>query len=392
MVCDAAGPRRSGAAYWVEPGQRLAGAVVQSCWHSTRSAHLWNVRAGSFVANQWGTLPAIWISVMAEKREGVARTEWLKFVWLVLCLSVFVESLSCSKGKEVVSPDGPDTLCVCVDSDTLYDPSGEGIVECSDRYACWSPEGDLIAYTDNDHGSPQIWLMEPDGSEPRYLVDGSLPDWSPDGIKIAFERGLNIYVFSFVDSTVNRLTDDAGSAFPDWSPDGTKIAYDTTRGQAGMWVMNADGTGKRWVCWGYHPDWSPDGSALVYGGPPVGDNMNDVWIIGADGANPRLVTRGQFVGVEGPQWSPDGRRILWDGLRPSDGSMSIWVARPDGTGLCKMISGGATEASWSPDGKRVAHTRMLPGSRPGWLTDTIWVFEVENCSKTQVTFPPGGAR
>jgi len=326
---------------------------------------------------------------MPEGRETVMWTECLRFVSLMLCVSVLVGSLSCSKGKEVISPDGPDTLCVCTDGDTLCYLSG-GIVECSDSYACWSPGGDLIAYT-NDHGSRQIWLMEPDGSNPRYLLEGSLPDWSPDGMAIAFERDLDIYVFSFVDSTVDRLTDNERSAFPDWSPDGTRIAYGTTS-ESGMWVMNSDGTDKRLLCWGGHPDWSPDGSALAYVGLPVGDNTNDVWTVDADGTNPRPVTDGQFKGTMGPQWSPDGDSIVWTAVRPNEQAVNIWVARPDGTGLCKLISGGATDASWSPDGKRIAHTRTLPGSCPGRFTRTIWVFEVENCSKTQVTFPPGGAR
>jgi Tol biopolymer transport system component len=42
-----------------------------------------------------------------------------------------------------------------------------------------------------------------------------------------------------------RLTDDGGDN-PAWSPDGSKIVYTrTAKGDGGLWIMNADGSGKR---------------------------------------------------------------------------------------------------------------------------------------------------
>ena len=44
---------------------------------------------------------------------------------------------------------------------------------------------------------------------------------------------------------------------PSWSPDGTRIAY-YRDGQ--IWVMNADGSGKKQISSGSggdHPDWGP---------------------------------------------------------------------------------------------------------------------------------------
>jgi Tol biopolymer transport system component len=54
-----------------------------------------------------------------------------------------------------------------------------------------------------------------------------------------------------------RLTDEQGNHFdPRWSPDGQHLAYTWQRE---VWVMLADGTGRRQVSrgGGEHPSWEP---------------------------------------------------------------------------------------------------------------------------------------
>jgi hypothetical protein len=331
--------------------------------------------------------------VEASRRCGPCRqpcdAEWrATCLALLLCVSLSIGTPSCSRNDRSTEPSGPDTLCACVDEDTLYYPPLEGFVECQDSHASWSPGGDFIAYTDGDHGPSQIWLIEPDGSNPRYLVNGSLPDWSPDGTRIALMRGFNIYVLTLADSSLQQLTDDGGSAFPDWSPSGNGIAYDTTRGRIGIWIMDPDGSGKRWVCEGWTPDWSPDGSKLAFVGPGVGEAVNDIWIVDVEGTNARSLTRGAWHSNVEPSWSPDGKSVAWTAHSFTSGGPAIWVIRSDGTGACRMISAATSEANWSPDGTAIVHTRRLPGSIPWSYCLTIWVFETRDCSKRQITFPP----
>jgi Tol biopolymer transport system component len=49
-------------------------------------------------------------------------------------------------------------------------------------------DGATIAFTVLERGGPVIWLVDADGSNPRPLVQGEWPAWSPAGELIAFSR------------------------------------------------------------------------------------------------------------------------------------------------------------------------------------------------------------
>ncbi|MDQ6669433.1 MAG: hypothetical protein M3069_01485 [Chloroflexota bacterium] len=129
-------------------------------------------------------------------------------------------------------------------------------------YPAFSPDGRRIAFISDRHGpcdtsgTPQVWVMQADGSRPRQLTcdpsaKGQLPDWSPDGSRIAYESGSSptghIFIMNADGSRQRQLTtgpgDDFGTA---WSPDGRQIAFvrDLGNGNRLVYVMNADGHGQ----------------------------------------------------------------------------------------------------------------------------------------------------
>lgn len=86
---------------------------------------------------------------------------------------------------------------------------------------------------------------------------------------IAFVRGGQIYTISASGTGLKQLTSSGKNTYPVWSPAGTEIAYEHTAGSvSNIWVMNANGSGKRqWTntgtTWG-SPAWSPSGKTLLF--------------------------------------------------------------------------------------------------------------------------------
>ena len=101
---------------------------------------------------------------------------------------------------------------------------------------------------------------------------------------------------------------------------------------------------------------SPDGSLVVF--DTLGDTgPENLWIMKADGSGRRRVTTGNFRDRT-PAWSPTGEEILFFSNRTS--SYEDWLIRPDGSGLRRLtaLSKPSIQKSiWFPDGRRILASR-----------------------------------
>jgi hypothetical protein len=208
-----------------------------------------------------------------------------------------------------------------------------------------------IAFVTYRHGSPEIYLINPDGSNETRLTD-------------------NFY----------------GDLDPAWSPDGSLIAFVTKQeGPASLAVMKPDGSDVKILNAGNsvdaQPAWSSDSQHIVFSSNKVGNE--DIYIIDRDGENLTRLTeyRGQDYD---PTWSPNGTRIAFVSTR--SGKPEIWIMNTDGTELENLIPSDIAEEdpTWSPDSTRIAFTSRQDGSDLDIVVLTLETNEIINVTNSGV--------
>ena len=95
------------------------------------------------------------------------------------------------------------------------------------------------------------------------------PSWSPDGRRIAFSTGKDLYVIDVDGANLSALTNDwQFDRDPAWSPDGSRIAFVRGAGygfgdvDSRLYLVNPDGTNLKWFnspSNPWEPAWTPDG-------------------------------------------------------------------------------------------------------------------------------------
>lgn len=79
-----------------------------------------------------------------------------------------------------INVDGSNLMPIPIELKTLSNEEG----------AVWSPDGQKIAFSQFLGGKERIYIMNADGSDVRFLVEGGDPCWSPDGQNIIFVKRL----------------------------------------------------------------------------------------------------------------------------------------------------------------------------------------------------------
>lgn len=228
----------------------------------------------------------------------------------------------------------------------------------------------------------RIWVVNADGSGGRPVTaEGEewwLWEWAHDGRLFAVRHrpsATGLVALDVDAGTMTRIGDQAANS-PRLSPDGNWISYNgvapdpnsTTGAQNAVWVMRDDGTERRMlVAGGNLADWTHDGKHLVY-------QVDDaVYIVGADGQNPRRVVEGYW----NPHASPVDDRVI--AMRLGEAGWALDVFGDDMAAPREVVPSHNMRYAWSPDGEWIAIELAMEVSRcetAGLVLCSNWHYNV----------------
>jgi dipeptidyl aminopeptidase/acylaminoacyl peptidase len=245
-----------------------------------------------------------------------------------------------------------------------------------------SPDGSHIVYTRQhvnqleDKWESEIWMLNADGSEHRFLVKGSNARWSPDARRLLYladgdPKGAQIFVRWVnalgLPTQVTHVTETPRNAR--WSPDGKSIAFSAFVSDQEKWTISMPTEPKG-------AKWTPAPrvvSTMHYRQDQVGfleDGYTHLFVVPADGGTPRQLTAGKWSvgagelrGGASIDWTPDSTSIVFDGNRAPDAELqyqasSLFVVDVATGTIRDLVAkpGAWGRPSVSPDGRMVAFT------------------------------------
>jgi Tol biopolymer transport system component/predicted Ser/Thr protein kinase len=217
--------------------------------------------------------------------------------------------------------------------------------------------------------------------------------WSPDGERIAYARGSELYVARNDGSGSQKLASLPGSASDlRWSPDGTRLRFtlnDSKTSSNALWEVLADGSKLQPLLpgWNNPPaeccgNWTRDGKYFVFSSQQGG--RSDIWAWRENGGLLRKATRQPVrltagpMDTSGPVPSTDGKKLFVIGNQPR-GELTHYDSKSGQ--FAPYLSGISSEGvDFSKDGKWVVYSAYPDG--------TLWRSHVDASERLQLTYPP----
>ncbi|MFA5404540.1 MAG: hypothetical protein WC358_06365 [Ignavibacteria bacterium] len=244
----------------------------------------------------------------------------------------------------------------------------------------WKPDGKKIGFVCTKSGLPQIWEMNPDGSDWKQIsnIEGGINDfkYSPDMTKILFTKDVkidkNIHdLYPDLQKTNARIYDDIMYRHWDTWADGTYshlfIANYENNITNGEDIMKDEPYETPLKPFGgmEQINWSPDSKSIAYtckkmtGKQYSLSTNSEIYIYNLDSKQTINLTEGMMGFDVAPTFSPDGKKIAWqsmerDGYEADKNRLFVLDFETNiKTYVTKDLDQNAEGLNWTADGKSI---------------------------------------
>lgn len=255
------------------------------------------------------------------------------------------------------------------------------------RYPLWHPDGYRILYERiaADSSQPTLWWLDTTSGETIPALANTVASaatsapsqsaqFSPDGTWLTYVAGPEegLWLYNFATGEAQNLPNDTGTPAV-WSPDGRSLLFRNHQVAVAHGQDNTDhqehshdyslsvylfrqtlGQPLQPLSAGFDiddafPAWSPDGSTIAFTRKKPRVFMGrQLWLMAADGSNPRPLTTDFDYNYGPPSWSANGRFLLYQRANLTDPTQP--------------------PAIWQYDTQNDTQTQLIPNAHlPRWI-------------------------
>lgn len=219
--------------------------------------------------------------------------------------------------------------------------------------AIWSPDGSMLALGGNGGTPSGISVFSLADAKLRQLTTdgGTAPFWSPDGARIAYDAGHDVWILDIASGQSRNLTaDPSDDQMARWADGGARVVFvsdrgtDQSKGSQRSWVVDVGGgqpalLGTPVDAYAHWP--SPDGQWIAYG---ADDGLH---LSRTDGGEDRLV-QDRLPADAGPSWASDSSAFVFSNT--VDAPRDIFLMPVDASAPQQVTDDPADESApaWQP--------------------------------------------
>jgi Tol biopolymer transport system component len=257
--------------------------------------------------------------------------------------------------------------------------------------------GGQIAFTCTRGNYNQVCIVNRDGSGYTQVTDmeasNYYPVFTPDGSSLLFASNRNgpfdFFLLVFSQREIIPITNNVGNVIsPDYSPDGRQIVFANKVGDnpTAIWMVNADGLNPRLIYTGARDivavAWSPNGEKIAYAMSMGVPQEYEIYTMDVNGRNHLKVSQG-LLGIGGSvDWSLDSRSLLIHA--GPFGNKDIFRIDAETGDFTQLTNGGNNAgASYSPDGNYIVFNSLRNDDQAD-----LYIMRADGTNQVQLTNHP----